>query len=175
MKRNVGLLVLVAVVGVATAGCGSTNKNVKFNEGYKCAKDTMIKVPLAKNATGKTFEGINVETALTEEMAKALGDEGIRADNTYTGNHLSLPCQITEYEPGSAFKRWLMPGYGSTVLQVKCDLLENGQDNSIGVVEARHTVNAGGAYTIGAWKYVFVNLSKDIAKEIKEKMQKIGQ
>lgn len=175
MKRYVVLLVLMAVVGVAMAGCGTTNKNVKFNEGYKCAKDTMIKVPLAKNATGKTFEEIDVETALTEEMTKALGDEGIRADNTYTGNHLSLPCQITEYEPGNAFKRWLMPGYGSTVLGVKCELLETGHENAIGVAEARHTVDAGGGYTIGAWKYVFSNLSKDIAKEIKEKMPKTDQ
>ena len=38
--------------------------------------------------------------------------------------------------------------------------------------EARHTVDAGGGYTIGAWKSIFGNLSKDIAKEVKTTIQK---
>ena len=167
MKRLVCLVVLMVVVGIVTAGCGTTNKNVKFNEGYQSAKGTKIEVPSAKNTTGKTFEEIDVEKILTEEIIKALGNEGISADNTYTGNRLLLPCRITEYEPGSAFKRWLMPGYGSTVLDVKCELHEQGHDEAVGVAEARHTVDAGGGYTIGAWKYIFSNLSKEIAKELK--------
>ncbi len=172
MKRHVGMLVLTAVVAIGMTGCGSATRNVKFNDGYQVAKETKIEVPPAKNATGKTFEELDVEKALTEGIISALGDEGILADNTYTGRRLLLPCRITEYEPGNAFKRWLMPFYGSTVLDVKCEVREIGSDNAVGVAEARRTVDAGGLYTVGAWKQIFNGLSTDIAKEIKTKMPK---
>ncbi len=170
MKRHVGMLVLTAVVAIGTTGCGTATRNVKFNDGYQVAKGTKIEVPSAKNATGKTFEEIDVEKALTEGIIAALRDEGLLADNTYTGNRLLLPCRITEYQPGNAFKRWLMPFYGSTVLDVKCEVHESGSDNAVGVAEARRTVDAGGGYTIGAWKQIFNSLSVDIAKEIRTKM-----
>lgn len=172
MKRHVNFLVVAVAVLIGLAGCGTTNRNVKFNEGYQITKDARIEVPPAKNTTGKTFTEIDVEKVFTEEITKALGEEGIWADSSYTGSRLLLPCQITEYEPGSAFKRWLLPGYGSTALAVKCELYEQGSANAVGIAEARHTVDAGGGYTIGAWKYIFNNLSKDIAKEIKTKIPK---
>ncbi len=172
MKRSACLLLPFVVLASLLAGCGTQTKNVKLEEGYQCPKDTKIEVPPAKNATGKTFAEIDVEKVLTEELIKALSEEGICADNVYTGYHLLLPCRIAEYQPGDAFKRWLMPGYGSTVLDVKCELLEHGNDKPVGTAEARHTVDAGGGYTIGAWKYIFGNLSKEIAKEVKAKIQK---
>jgi hypothetical protein len=171
MIRHIGMLVMMVAMGIGMMGCGTTNRNVKLYEGHQITGDTRIEVPLAKNATGQTFTEIDVEKSLTEEMKRALAGEGIWADNTYTGNYLLLPCQIMDYSPGSAFKRWLMPGYGSTVLNVKCELHESGTDNVVGVAEARHTVDAGGGYTIGAWEYIFGKLSKDLAKEIKRMIQ----
>lgn len=172
MIRFAQILAVALLAAMVSAGCGSANRNVRFNDGYNCAAGTKVEVPPAANATGKTFEEVDVAKALTEELAKALGNEGIYADDRYTGGRLKLPCQVTEYEPGNAFKRWLMPGYGSTVLAVKCDLAEAGTDNVVGTAEARRTVDAGGAYTVGAWKTIFVSLSEDVAKEIKSKLPK---
>ena len=116
MKWSVRLLFSAVVLMNVLAGCGTQSKNVKLEEGYRAPSDTRIEVPPAKNTTGKSFAEIDVEKVLTEELGKALAEEGIFADNTYAGPHLLLPCRIAEYEPGDAFKRWLMPGYGSTVL-----------------------------------------------------------
>jgi hypothetical protein len=153
-------------------GCGTTSRNVKLNDGYQATAGTKIEVPRAKNATGKTFEEIDVEKALSGELVAALIKEGLHADSNFQGSKLSLPCQITEYEPGDAFKRWLWPTYGSTVLNVKCELREIGSDKIVGTAEARHTVDAGGGYTIGAWKYIFADLAKDIVNELKGKLPK---
>jgi hypothetical protein len=169
--RRVYILLFASLCLVFIA-CGTTSRNVKFNEGYKCLAGTKIEVPPAINATGKNFEEIDVGKTLSEELVKALVNEGINADSSAPGNKLSLPCRITEYEPGDAFKRWLWPTYGSTVLNVNCELREAGKDNAVGTVEARHTVDAGGAYTIGAWKYIFTDLAKDLAKELKAKLPK---
>ncbi len=152
--------------------CGTTNRNVKLNEGYRCPAGMKVEVPPATNATGKNFEQIDIGKTLSEELVKALVNEGINADSTAQGNRLSLPCRIAEYDPGDAFKRWLWPTYGSTVLDVKCVLREVETDKTVGTAEARHTVDAGGAYTIGAWKYIFTDLAKDITKELKTKLSK---
>ena len=172
MNRFARILAATALAAIVSAGCGSANRNVRFDDGYNCAAGTKVEVPPATNSTGKTFEEVDVAKALSEELAKALGNEGIYADDLYAGSRLKLPCQVTEYEPGSAFKRWLWPGYGSTVLAVKCELAEAGTDIVVGTADARRTVDAGGAYTIGAWKSIFVSLSEDVAKEIKTKLPK---
>lgn len=165
-------VIFVASLCLLVIACGTTNRNVKFNEGYQCPAGAKIEVPSATNATGKNFEEIDIGKTLSEEFVKALVNEGINADSTAQGNKLSLPCRITEYEPGDAFKRWLWPTYGSTVLDVKCELRDIEKDKSVGTAEARHTVDAGGAYTIGAWKYIFTDLAKDIAKELKTKLSR---
>ena len=153
-------------------GCGTTNRNVIFHEGYQPPVGTKIEVPSAANATGKTFEEIDIGKTLSEELVAALAKEGINADRAVQGSRLSLPCRITEYEPGDAFKRWLWPTYGSTVLNVTCEIREIESGKMVGTAEAKHTVDAGGAYTIGAWKYIFTNVAQDIAKELKGKLPK---
>lgn len=158
---------------LAFVGCGSATKNVKFNEGYQCPPGARIEVPPAENATGKTFEDIDVGKTLSDELAAALRKEGILAESSGDGSgRLRLPCKIAAYEQGSAFKRWLWPGYGSTVLDVKCELRESASAKVVGIAEARHTVDAGGGYTIGAWQYIFKNLSVDLAKGIREILPK---
>lgn len=78
-------------------------------------------------------------------------------------------CRILGYEKGDAFKRWLMPGWGSTVLTVQCDLLDSG--SKVGNLEAERTVDAGGAYTVGAWEKVFKQVALDVVLVIEEKIE----
>lgn len=172
MRRAFALsLPLVAALALLGSGCGSASRNVRFDEGYRCPPGARIEVPPAENATGRTFGEIDVGMRLSEELASALRAEGILAETSTAGeSRLRLPCKVAGYEPGSAFKRWLWPGYGSTVLDVKCEIRETATDRVVGSAEARHTVDAGGAYTAGAWKYIFRNLSADLAKAIKEKL-----
>lgn len=167
--------VLMAVIGMLFFGCGTANHNVSFIDGYQCPVETKIYMPKPVNDTGKIFSEIDVEESLLLEMEIALTAEGIFGSKySSTENILSMPCKIIEYEPGDAFKRWLWPGYGSTVLNVKCVLKDFKTENLVGYAEARHTVDAGGGYTIGAWKKIFKNLSTDLVKEVKTQLPNNG-
>ncbi len=62
-----------------------------------------------------------------------------------------------------------MPGWGSTVLSIQCDLLDT--DRKVGTLDAKRTVDAGGGYTIGAWKNVFRQLALDVVQDMKDKIR----
>ncbi len=57
-----------------------------------------------------------------------------------------------------------MPGVGSTVLEIHCDMKERGE--VIGVADARRTVEAGDGYTIGAWRTVFSDVANDVVADV---------
>ncbi len=81
---------------------------------------------------------------------------------------LIITADILKYAKGNAFKRWLCPGYGITILDVSAILMQD--DQEVGKVTARRTVTAGGAYTIGAWKDVFLNLASDVVTDLKKQL-----
>ena len=83
---------------------------------------------------------------------------------------LTLNASIVEYNKGSAFKRWLMPGWGSTDLIVHCDLKDG--TNTIGTVQAKGTVNWGGGFSVGAWKDIFDSVAKDAVRDLSKKINK---
>ena len=76
--------------------------------------------------------------------------------------------KIAEYNPENAFKRWLLPGWGSTVLMIECDLMD--ANELIGSVKARRSIVIGGGYTIGDWKDIFGEVSKDVATNLRKKI-----
>jgi hypothetical protein len=49
-----------------------------------------------------------------------------------------MNVKITEYEAGSAFKRWLLPGYGVTKISVQVTLLDG--ETEVGSIVGRRTV-----------------------------------
>ena len=66
-----------------------------------------------------------------------------------------MESRIVGYKKGSAFKRWMMPGWGATELSIRCDLKDD-KNNQVGSAIASCEVVAGGGYTIGAWKTVLL-------------------
>ena len=108
---------------------------------------------------------------LTDAFAKELRKETMLWDGG-SDTKLVLNSKIVEYAKGNAFKRWLLPGWGSTVLTIQCDLM-NG-NNVVGSAEARRTVSVGGGYTIGAWKTIFASVSKDVVGDLRSQILNNG-
>lgn len=127
-----------------------------------------VEVGAVTNQTGHTFE-VNVEQLLTNALAEELRSENLLWSGGES-RRLVLMSSIVEYEEGDAFKRWLLPGWGSTVLTVRGDLKDG--ERLVGSVDARRTVSAGGVYTIGAWKSIFGDVAKDIVGELRTKIPK---
>jgi hypothetical protein len=120
------------------------------------------------NDTGERFD-INIEKMLADSFAETLKKENLMASDSDQSS-LTLTSRIIEYKKGDAFKRWLMPGWGSTALAIKCDLEDKGK--VVGSVDAKRTVDIGGGYTIGAWKTVFSKLADDVVSDLKKQLGK---
>jgi hypothetical protein len=114
---------------------------------------------------------IDVVALMTEALSESLDKRGLAWHGEPGVKHLRLDVDIVDYEPGNAFKRWLLPGYGSTILQVQGQLIDVGAGSVAGTISHERSVFIGGAYTIGAWKVIFDSVADDIAREIEKRAE----
>jgi hypothetical protein len=123
------------------------------------------------NDTGFDFD-IDIEAML----ADALEDQLLEEDLLWLGGKepaLIMESRIVEYKKGSAFKRWMMPGWGATELSIRC-VLKDDKNNKVGSAMASREVVAGGGYTIGAWETVFKDVANDVAEDLREQIESLG-
>ncbi|HZM34847.1 MAG TPA: hypothetical protein VFC18_10165 [Burkholderiales bacterium] len=152
---------------LATA-CGTVEHKIELDQQYSVKPGTKVVLGTVKNQTGQSFD-IDVEKMLADAFSQALKER----DLEWTGGDvpkLVLTAEIVQYVKGDAFKRWLMPGYGSTVLVVRGAIYES-DNRKVGSVDAKRTVDAGGAYTVGAWQTIFKNVADDVIVKLGEQVR----
>ncbi len=161
-------LIFVLVIG----GCGTTARQSTFNQDFTPNAAAMVAVgeisDAAPRGTRGDQEDFDTEAELRAQLESKLSERGMLSADGAEGKPYVLNARIIDYEPGSAGKRWLWPGYGATELSVECTVHEG--DRVIGTVYARRTVEAGGLYTVGAWKGVFATVADEIVTELEAKL-----
>ncbi len=108
----------------------------------------------------------SLEGALEKRNMKWAGGRGFQ--------RYMIDMEILDYRPGSAFKRWLLPGWGSTVLAVRGEIRNPVSGESAGQIEYKRSVFAGGFYTTGAWKSIFDETAAEIARDLLKRKEKEG-
>jgi hypothetical protein len=166
--RFPGALAAILLALLLVAGCGTVEHRVALEQQYVVQPGTKVEVGAVKNQTGKTFE-IDVQKMLADALGNALKERNLQWKGEATPK-LVLAADIVEYEAGDAFKRWLMPGWGATVLVVRGTLVD-ADNRTVGSVEAKRTVEAGGGYTIGAWETIFRDVANDIVTRLGEQLK----
>lgn len=161
--------VAVLLVTMLLVGCGTVQHKVSLEQGYRIEPGTKVMLGAVKNKTGQSFD-IDVEKMLADALAQSLRDRNLNWANDPSPK-LVLTTDIVEYSKGDAFKRWLVPGWGSTVLVVRATLTDT-NNRSVGAIEAKRTVDVGGAYTIGAWETVFNDLAQDVVTDLQEQTKR---
>jgi hypothetical protein len=116
------------------------------------------------NKTGASFD-IDIEAMLRDAVVNELTKENLLGEQGTPGI-VSMNVNIIEYRKGDAFKRWLWPGYGSTILVIEANLLD-AEGNVDATAQANRSVDAGGGYTIGAWEEIFGNVAADLVSDLK--------
>jgi len=123
--------------------------------------------------TSKAFvaesDGINVKEMMTQSLNNALEEAGRKWGGDAKNDYAMINIKVVNYEPGNAFGRWLFPGVGATVLSVEGNLVESDGSKILAIIKDQRGVYAGGAYTIGAWKYIFDVVAQDIVRGLDRK------
>ena len=152
-------------------GCGTTAHDAKYAQDFvpsESAKIMIGQISDTKDEGGDQEGDFDTENELRTQLEGKLSENGLLATGAAGEEYYVLSAEIVDYEPGSAAKRWLWPGYGATELSVQCTLSEG--DRKVGNVFARRTVEGGGLYTAGAWKSIFDTVAGDVVEEIKSKL-----
>jgi uncharacterized lipoprotein YajG len=164
---NFFYLLLFIVVGCLLGGCstpsaGGPGKSLSLNPDYKY-KIKQITV------TDSEKHDVDAAKLLQTALENSLSEKGMLSDGASVKPHYLISAQILDYDMGNAFKRWLMPGYGSTVLGVHTDVIDSETGQVITFMEHRQTTAAGGLYSVGAWEYIFATVANDITTDLERK------
>jgi hypothetical protein len=159
----------VLVFLVSFTGCSAHTAGT-FKEGLTARPLTKFQIGNVQNLTGQTFEA-DVPQMFKDALQLALNDANLLGP-AGSGEAVLLNSNIVEYKPGSALKRWVMPGWGSTVFKVRVDLQESGTGKDLGHVEAERSIGFGGLLTVGAWKNIVTDTAQDVVKELRAKMER---
>ena len=133
------------------------------------SKHSLVETANYKNINANKIFVNHTQQHANLKLAKAIEDELYKSDLKAL-NLNTLNLKILEYEPGNAFKRWLMPYWGTTILKANYELVY--QNEVILTGSAVEKIPAGGGFTIGAWKYVFTDVAKFIVSDIRMKIRR---
>ena len=168
------LTYLIICIGLIITGCAAqtsgtgTGKTLALNQSYK------YKIEKIEISEEKNFE-VDIKEMLRNSLDKALGDKDLLWQGSSGQQYYGISLRIIDYDMGNAFKRWLLPTYGSTVLSVHTDVIDLEKNEIVTYMEHKQTVAVGGVFSIGAWKSVFDNIAKDIATDIERKYSGSGK
>lgn len=168
---------LLSLMVFVLSACGTRRHNMEFASTEKTIPATAkycVK-PAEDNSGfvfGKDDEAVDIEVVMENALVAELKEEGLYTSDPQ--NAFVVKSTVKKYDPGNAFGRWLMPGVGSTVIEVSSDV-SNPDGNTVGTIQTKNSVVAGGGFTIGAWKYIFEHAASEIVTELKESMGLIAE
>ncbi len=153
-------------ISAILAGCASAPTKPTVESDLLPREGAVVELGSVSVKAGEKFQ-VDAPGMLRDAFERALTEEKIKWSGDPATDLFLLDVQIVDYEMGNAFKRWLLPGYGSTILAVKGELKEVESGALALSFEHKRGVYAGGAFTIGAWRMIFQSVADDIARELK--------
>ena len=164
MRKLIFLLALALVVAVG-AGCATKSSFDAADPSLKIPPQSKFEVAKIEDNSGFTPSGEDVDPA--KAMRAALISKLEKAG--LAGQDYKIDVTISEYRPGNAFARWLMPGMGGTYLKTRSSIIDT-EGKIVAVIPVDRTVAAGGGFTIGAWRECFKEVAEEIVKVLQREM-----
>ncbi len=165
--RGIYLLILVLFI----VGCGAAAR-VNVPEGEKLIVVGTLSVERPTNESGfnlkdKEDPDFDVLAAIRKNLKSELLTRCFKVAMEGKGKYI-LKTSIVEYEPGSAFKRWLLPGWGATRLRTISKIIRANDEKMVAKIDFKGDVSGGGFYTVGAYKYIANWMAVELAKELRQ-------
>ena len=174
MKIPAAYILTSALALLLAAGCGTKSSYMPTPSLEALNPYGGFRVGQVNDSSGYKFprgheNAFDLEDAMTSALRAELTRQGLAADNgLYTIN-----VNILAYVPGNAFARYLLPGAGATKLYVEALILDKNYIEAAKIPVYRH-IGVGGAFTIGAHKYVFEDVAKEIATVLKDPTKRVA-
>jgi len=156
-------LVLVAML---VTGC-VTDQVRRIEQPYVPDRYQTVRISPCEDRTGSET-GRNLAGEATQSLIDKVQAAGLF--QVVDEAPLVLTCDIERFAEGSALKRWVLPGWGSTQAGVAVMVWEQPGDKVLATFRSHAHVDAGGLYTIGADRYILSTAFDDIVKQLRDWM-----
>ncbi|CAN0628640.1 conserved protein of unknown function [Burkholderia multivorans] len=166
--RKLPEVLILPVVATALGGCASlwAMKDSVSDVHPVVLADGRMQVQMRScvDRTGNPRRDLGREAtdAFAEKLRLATEFEMI-ANGRYV-----LNCDISGFAEGSAFKRWLMPGWGATTAQVAVMITDAMTGETVGIARGTANVAGGGLYTLGADKVILGVALDDVVRQLRK-------
>jgi hypothetical protein len=143
-------------------GCSTKGSYIPSNNAPEIPTNSVFFVGEVTDSSGFKFpanepQSLDLKQTMIEALTQALKDKGALGDES---NYV-INVEVLDYKPGNAFARWLLPGAGATKLKVVASILDQNKV-TVATIPVERSIGFGGAYTIGAWRYVFHEVATEI-------------
>lgn len=167
MKR---LMLIIFSASVILSGCITSKPMVSLEKGVSLSRYQAVEIASVRDETGKIY-GFNVAASLTRNIKASFQQKGyVLSDGKQTSQEvLLIKCRLLSFEPGSAFKRWLVPGFGKTQATVQTSLIDKKSGKLLGELVSAEAVSTGGLYSAGADVRILEAIAEGIVNEIEKK------
>ena len=165
------ILTLFALA-VALSGC-ATSETQTFKDDPLIRPGAKIELGAVTVPPDSEYK-IDVAGMMNAALMESLAEHNIEWQGDPAADRFLLDVVVEDYEPGNAFKRWLLPGYGSTIAHVSGKLTDMSTGQVAGELDHERAIHAGGAFTIGAWETVFKGIADDIATQLYNRIENKG-
>ena len=168
MNRLLSLLALATVV----SGCATTETQT-FKDDPLIRPGAKIELGGVTIPPDSEYE-VDVAGMMNTALGESLTEHNIAWQGDPAADRFRLDVMVDDYEPGNAFKRWLLPGFGSTIVHVSGKLTDISAGRVVGELDHERAIHAGGAFTIGAWQTVFKGIADDITTQLQNRIENKG-
>ena len=167
------LLLPVILLGLLlTQGCVTPSHKQKVSDALP-RPGAKVVLGNINNQTGQPFT-FDVPSEFRNALAGQLEKRGLLAFAAGSPGDFVLDLDIVAYREGSAFKRWVVPGWGCTVLSVQGRLIERDTQKPAAKIQDERTVAFGGLYTLGAEHSILKEVARDLAQDLQLRIAKGG-
>ncbi len=158
---------VIAVGALLLAGCGSVRHVVQYDREFDSAKAMKVEVGPVVIVTGQSYES-DIVPLFRNALSKDLSNDNLLWSSTDTVPRMVISTRVVEYEPGYSLKRWLIPGWGTALCTVHCELKHSETHTLLGSIDVRRTISIG---RFAGWRAVVTDVAADVATQIKRKIK----
>lgn len=157
MVNGKRLIVLVGIL-LLMWGCESARQNTRLDGDFVLQPGMKVYVQDVRNDTKEILD-VDVIGLFWNALQVALKNKELLWPGEGRRAPVQLDAHVLKYKKGNALQRWTMPGFGSTVLNARIDLMEG--DRLLCSIEVYRTVDLGDGLTRGGWRTVFTDAAED--------------
>ncbi len=154
---------ILLVIVILLTSCVTQSANQYINT-FDVTKYKTIQIEPCIDRT-KNSASRDIAGEATKSLREKISESGLFEIKDI--GELMLTCDVERFVEGSAFKRWLMPGWGATKAKITVMIWEKSSQTVLTVLSSVATVESGGLYTLGADQYIIGVAIDDIVTQLK--------